>query len=99
MLQSSKMWTALANSTVRANMAGYVVNQSLFGKGYALDVLKDNDWGDLIGTNLNGVNNSVRAELNHMKGHGSIVNAARIASQYGPEFNAHYFVAKWESLD
>lgn len=78
-----------------ANMAGYVGNQGFFGRGYALDVLKDNDWDDLLATNLNGVKNSIRAELNHMKGHGSIVNAASIAGQYGPEYNSPYAVAKW----
>ncbi|OAL39937.1 hypothetical protein AYO20_00850 [Fonsecaea nubica] len=78
-----------------ANMAGYVGHQGFFGKGYALDVLKDNDWDDMLATNLNGVKNCVRAELNNMKGHGSIVNAASIAGQYGPEFNAPYSVAKW----
>lgn len=78
-----------------ANMAGYVGNQGFFGKGYALDVIKDDDWSDMLATNLDGVKNSIRAELNHMKGHGSIVNAASIAGQYGPEFNAPYSVAKW----
>ncbi|KAK5448173.1 hypothetical protein LTS15_009198 [Exophiala xenobiotica] len=78
-----------------ANMAGYVGNQGFFGKGYGLSVLKDNDWDDMLATNLNGVKNSIRAELNNMKGHGSIVNAASIAGQYGPEYNSPYAVAKW----
>ena len=68
------------------------------GAANMADVLKDNDWDDMLATNLNGVKNSVRAELNHMKGHGSIVNAASIAGQYGPEFNAPYSVAKWGAI-
>ena len=76
-------------------MAGYVGNQGLYGKGYAMDVINDEDWDDMLATNLNGVKNCIRAELNEIKGPGSIVNAASIAGQYGPPYNAPYAVSKW----
>jgi len=78
-----------------ANMAGYVGNQGLYGKGYALDVIQDDDWDGMLATNLNGVKNCIRAELNFIKDGGSIVNAASIAGQYGPAYNAPYSVSKW----
>lgn len=78
-----------------ANMAGYVGNQGLHGKGYAMDVIEDKDWDMMLATNLNGVKNSIRAELSHMKGTGSIVNAASIAGLYGFPWNAPYATAKW----
>jgi NAD(P)-dependent dehydrogenase (short-subunit alcohol dehydrogenase family) len=78
-----------------ANMAGYVGNQGLYGKGYALDVIEDEDWDGMLATNLNGVKNCIRAELNFIKDGGSIINAASIAGQYGPAYNAPYSVSKW----
>jgi NAD(P)-dependent dehydrogenase (short-subunit alcohol dehydrogenase family) len=78
-----------------ANMAGYVGNQGLSGKGFAMDVIEDDDWNNMIATNLNGVKNSIRAELRHMTGKGSIVNAASIAGLYGFPWNAPYVAAKW----
>jgi len=77
-----------------ANMAGYVGNQGFYGTGYAVDVIKDQDWNLLLNINLNGVKNSIAAELNNMKGAGSIVNAASIAAQHGPPYNSPYAVAK-----
>lgn len=78
-----------------ANMAGYVGNQGFYGTGYAVDVIKDEDWNLLLNVNLNGVKNCLAAELNNMKGSGSIVNAASIAGQHGPPMNSPYAVAKW----
>jgi len=78
-----------------ANMAGYVGNQGFFGTEYALDVIRDEDWDQLININLNGTKNCLRAEFNHMKGSGSIVNIASIAGQNGPPYNSPYAVSKW----
>ncbi len=78
-----------------ANIAGYVGNQGFFGTGYALDVIHDEDWDLLININLNGTKNCLRAEFNHMKGPGSIVNIASIAGQNGPPYNSPYAVSKW----
>lgn len=66
-----------------ANMAGYVGNQGFHGKDYALDILKDGDWDNMLGTNLDGVKNCLRAEFNNIKEGGSIVNASSIAGQMG----------------
>lgn len=78
-----------------ANMAGYVGNQGFYGTGYALDIMNDADWDDMLATNLNGVKNSLRAEFNHMKNGGSIVNAASIAGQMGIAYNSPYASSKW----
>ena len=78
-----------------ANMAGYVGNQGLHGKAYALDVIQDSDWDNMLATNLNGVKNCLSAELKHMADNGSIVNAASIAGQMGTAYNSPYAASKW----
>lgn len=77
-----------------ANMAGYVGNQGFHGKGYAVDILKDEDWRSLLDVNLEGVRNCLKAQLNSVENGGSIVNAASISSIFGPPYNAPYAVAK-----
>lgn len=76
-----------------ANMAGYLYNSAT--KGVPVADLKDKDWDNMISTNLNGVKNSIRAELNHMKSTGSIVNAGSISGQQGSPNHASYSVSKW----
>lgn len=78
-----------------ANMAGWVGTQGLTGKGYMVEVLDDADWDKMLATNLNGVKNCLRAEIQNMKEGGSIVNAASIAGQLGEPFNSPYTVSKW----
>lgn len=48
-----------------------------------------------MGVNLNGVKNSLKAELKYIKDNGSIVNAASIAGQRGTPWNSPYGTAKW----
>jgi NAD(P)-dependent dehydrogenase (short-subunit alcohol dehydrogenase family) len=62
---------------------------------YALDTITDDDWDDMMATNLTGIKNSIKAELKYIKDGGSIVNAASIAGQRGTPFNAPYGTAKW----
>ena len=75
-----------------ANMAGLVGDQS---KSNALSVLDDKFWDMLLKTNLDGVKNSIRAELAHIKQGGAIVNAASIAGQRGSANNPSYAASKW----
>jgi 3-oxoacyl-[acyl-carrier protein] reductase len=77
-----------------ANMAGTVGKLKLGDTSMQMEEILDVDWDFQIGTNLNGVKNSIRAELQLMKGPGSIVSAASIASFVPTTFNAPYGVAK-----
>jgi NAD(P)-dependent dehydrogenase (short-subunit alcohol dehydrogenase family) len=78
-----------------ANLAGTIGTQGFRGKGYALNVIEDKDWDWMIGVNLTGVKNSLKAELNYVKDHASLVNIASIAGQRGTPWNAPYGTAKW----
>lgn len=80
------------SDVLRFTQYRYVGNQGFKGKGYGFDVLKDDDWDDMLATNLNGVKNCVRAEINNMKGHGSIVNV-RTPKSRSPSFPLSYSLA------
>jgi NAD(P)-dependent dehydrogenase (short-subunit alcohol dehydrogenase family) len=81
-----------------ANMAGIVGNQGIKGRAHAVDRVPDDDWDQILGVNLNGVKNSLRAELSHMNDGGAIVNAGSIAGQLAFPFMAPYCVSKWGVL-
>lgn len=77
-----------------ANLAG-VIGKSI---GIAnLEDIEDEEFDFIMGVNLNGVNNCMRAELKALtkldKG-GSIVNAASIAGIIGLQKNAAYIASK-----
>ncbi|KAH8892287.1 dehydrogenase [Thozetella sp. PMI_491] len=78
-----------------ANLAGTIGTQGWSGKAYGLQVIEDKDWDWMMGVNLNGVKNSLKAELNYVKDNASIVNIASIAGQRGTPWNAPYGTAKW----
>jgi 3-oxoacyl-[acyl-carrier protein] reductase len=78
-----------------ANLAGYGGNQKLGEDGYAMHHLKDSDWDFMLSTNLTGVKNCLRAQLQTMKGSGSIINAASIAGQQGFAYSSPYNASKW----
>lgn len=78
-----------------ANLAGTIGTQGFVGKGYALKDISDEDWDWMIGVNLTGVKNSLKAELNFVKDNGSIVNISSIAGQRGTPWNSPYGTAKW----
>ena len=76
-----------------ANMAGLVGVQ---GPQNSLANLQDSFWDNCLKTNLDGVKNSIRAEIKNMQQEGgSIVNAASIAGQRGSPFNSAYNTSKW----
>jgi 3-oxoacyl-[acyl-carrier protein] reductase len=81
-----------------ANMAGILGSQGIKGKGYAVDRVHDDEWDQILGVNLSGVKNSMRAELRHMKDGGAVVNAGSIAGQLGLPFMAPYCASKWAVL-
>ena len=78
-----------------ANMAGWIGKHGFRSRGYALDVIPDEDWDLMMAVNLTGMKNSLKWEMNYIKDGGSIVNAASIAGQRGSPWNAPYGTAKW----
>lgn len=78
-----------------ANLAGTIGTQGWGAKGYGLEVIADKDWDWMMGVNLTGVKNSLKAELNYAKHDASIVNISSIAGQRGTPWNAPYGTAKW----
>ncbi|KAH8909253.1 NAD(P)-binding protein [Coniochaeta sp. PMI_546] len=56
--------------------------------------ISDEDWEFVLGVNLKGVLNCLRAEVPHMRDGGSIVNAASVAGLMGFKKNAAYVASK-----
>lgn len=77
------------------NLAGWIGTQGFTGKGYALDVISDKEWDDMMSTNLTGIKNSLKSELRHLSDDAAIVNISSIAGQRGSPWNAPYGAAKW----
>jgi NAD(P)-dependent dehydrogenase (short-subunit alcohol dehydrogenase family) len=76
-----------------ANMAG------ITGSGKeGVEALNDDDWDSVLGVNLDGVKNCLRAELKHMADGGAIVNAGSIAGQLAFPSMAPYCISKWGVL-
>jgi NAD(P)-dependent dehydrogenase (short-subunit alcohol dehydrogenase family) len=65
-------------------MAGIAATRRTPVGKFGLTTLEDDDWDMIMKTNLDGVKNCLRAQLQAIKGPGSIVNAASTAGQYGP---------------
>lgn len=78
-----------------ANMAGIVGNRKMGDTGYAVESITDEDWDAVMKVNLDGVKNSMRAELQLMSDSGSIVNAASMSGQQPNPWRAHYGTSKW----
>jgi len=76
-------------------MAGIAATRKTPVGKFGLSTLEDDDWDMIMKTNLDGVKNCVRAQIQAMKGTGSIVNAASTAGQYGPANCSPYVVSKW----
>ena len=76
------------------NLAGVIGNQ--IGIANVEDI-EDDDWDFILGVNLNGALNCMRAEiqaLTKIGRRGSIVNAASIAGIKGLEKNGAYIASK-----
>ena len=76
-------------------MAGIAATRKTPVGRFGLASLEDDDWDMIMKTNLDGVKNCLRAELQHIKGPGSIINAASTAGQYGAPNCSPYVVSKW----
>ena len=76
-------------------MAGIAATRKTGVGKFALLDLEDEDWDMIMKTNLDGVKNCLRSQLQEMQGAGSIVNAASTAGQYGPANCSPYVVSKW----
>ena len=73
------------------NLAGVIGKQ--IGKADVEDI-DDDDWDFVLGVNLKGVLNCLRAEIKNIKDGGSIVNAASIAGIMGMPKNGAYIASK-----
>ncbi|KAM5365870.1 hypothetical protein ACJZ2D_010784 [Fusarium nematophilum] len=73
------------------NLAGVVGKQHFTAPIQDLD---DADWDFVLGVNLNGVKNCLRAQIPHLKDGGSIVNAASTGGMIGFKNSAAYTTSK-----
>lgn len=75
-----------------ANLAGVI------GAWKKIEETEDDDFDRVIGVNLKGVFNCIRAQLQRIKGKGSIVNAASVAGIEGATLLAPYCASKVSSV-
>jgi len=76
-------------------MAGIAATRKTAVGNFAVLTLEDDDWDMIMKTNLDGVKNCLRAQLQAMTGAGSIVNAASTGGQMGAANCSPYVVSKW----
>jgi NAD(P)-dependent dehydrogenase (short-subunit alcohol dehydrogenase family) len=76
-------------------MAGIASTKKTPPGKFTVTILEDDDWDTILSTDLNGVKNCLRAELQNMKGGGSIINCSSTAGQYGPPNSGPYAASKW----
>jgi len=75
-------------------MAGIAATRKTGPGKFPLSTLEDEEWDMIMKTNLDGVKNCMRAQLQNMST-GSIVNAASTAGQSGNANTSPYSVSKW----
>ncbi|KAB5576127.1 3-alpha--hydroxysteroid dehydrogenase [Coniochaeta sp. 2T2.1] len=94
---SVESWIAATVKTFGAPIDGVANLAGVIGKEINVSPiweLSDDDWEFVVGVNLKGVFNCLRAEIPHMRDGGSIVNAASIAGLMGFRKNAAYVASK-----
>ncbi|KAL8287429.1 hypothetical protein RQP46_003287 [Phenoliferia psychrophenolica] len=64
------------------------------GTGKKIHELEDGEWDFIVGINLSGIKNSMRAELKYLGEGGSIVNISSVAGLFGQWFASSYSAAK-----
>ncbi|KAF2104585.1 NAD(P)-binding protein [Rhizodiscina lignyota] len=74
-----------------ANLAGVIGKQNNMA---GLEDIDDDDWDFVIGVNLRGVLNCLRAQIPHFNDGASIVNAASVAGMIGFKQNGSYVASK-----
>ena len=73
------------------NLAGVIGKQVGIAN---VEDIEDDDWDFILGVNLKGVLNCMRAEIKNMRDGGSIVNAASVAGILGLPKNGAYVASK-----
>lgn len=74
-----------------ANLAGVIGKQSNIA---GIESIEDDDWDFVMGVNVIGLRNCLRAQVPHMKEGSSIVNAASILGLIGAPLNLAYSASK-----
>jgi NAD(P)-dependent dehydrogenase (short-subunit alcohol dehydrogenase family) len=75
-----------------ANLAGVIGSEIM--KKDTQDI-SNGDWDFVIGVNLTGMMNCLRAQIPHLKSGGAVVNFASVNGQRGFEKNGAYCASKW----
>jgi 3-oxoacyl-[acyl-carrier protein] reductase len=73
-----------------------VINNHGIWKGAPIEEMSDGEWNEMIGINLTGAFNVLRAAVPHLKasGGGAIVNLSSTAGQRGEASHSHYAATK-----
>ena len=73
-----------------------LVNNAGIWKGDAVEEISDAEWNEMIGINLTGTFNMIRAVVPYMKasGGGRIINISSTAGQRGEALHCHYAASK-----
>jgi 3-oxoacyl-[acyl-carrier protein] reductase len=72
-----------------------LVNNAGIWKGGPIEEISDGEWTEMIGINLTGTFNMIRAAVPHMKRNGGrIVNISSTAGQRGESLHSHYAATK-----
>lgn len=74
-----------------ANLAGVIGKQS---NVVGIEDIDDEEWDFVLGVNVTGLRNCLRAQVPHMKEGGAIVNAASILGLIGASKNLAYCASK-----
>ncbi len=74
-----------------------MANAGISSSGVAIDEMADEQWADMVGTDLTGVFHTIRAVAPHMKRaqFGRIVATTSMLGRQGCGWMAHYSAAKW----
>jgi len=87
----------LVDETVdRFGRLDILVNNAGIWKGGAIEEISDGEWNEMLGVNLTGTFNTIRAAVPYMKssGGGRIINVSSTAGQRGEALHAHYAATK-----
>jgi 3-oxoacyl-[acyl-carrier protein] reductase len=87
----------LVDETVdRFGSIDILVNNAGIWKGSPVEEISDGEWNEMLGVNLTGSFNMIRAAVPHMKaaGAGRIINISSSAGQRGEALHCHYAATK-----
>jgi len=72
-----------------------LVNNAGIWKGGSIEEISDGEWNEMVGINLTGTFNIIRAAVPHMKKTGGrIINISSTAAQRGESLHSHYAATK-----